>query len=157
MLIEQGISIMKAIEDAVSQGMAAKQAAKQAELEGEKAAKLATRQAKISKGYGQAVRCLLWRFSRQTKAWEGRLSCGKSFGELVGGRIGPMAYDVVNGIIACFSLFKPKKFQSTKNLKFQGIPMYMEIQMHMNLHLMRALNHKKLKIMRLLFMKTGSL
>ncbi|KAL8118913.1 uncharacterized protein LOC141724005 [Apium graveolens] len=118
----------KAIEatlvDALSQGLNAKDAALQAQQEGKKAAKLATRQAKhiigpvISSGwdffeavyYGGTMSEGLLRgtgtlfgtyavgFLGEQKFGRVGYLLGSHLGSWVGGRIGLMAYDVVNGI-----------------------------------------------------------
>lgn len=117
-------AIETALTDALSQGLAAKDAAKQAQKEGAKAAKLATRQAKriigpiISSGwdffealyYGGTM---TEGFLRGTGTLIGTYSVGfigeqrfgrfgyllgSHLGSWVGGRIGLMVYDVVNGV-----------------------------------------------------------
>ncbi|XP_022746580.1 uncharacterized protein LOC111296496 [Durio zibethinus] len=120
----RSLAIEKAIEDAVSQGMAAKDAAKQALIEGKKAAKLATRQAKriigpiISSGwdffeaiyYGGTITEGFLRgtgtlFGAYGGGFLGEQSLGRvgylvgsHLGSWVGGRIGLMVYDVANGV-----------------------------------------------------------
>ncbi|XP_057961650.1 uncharacterized protein LOC131153393 isoform X2 [Malania oleifera] len=117
-------AIEAAVADALSQGLNAKDAAKQAQKEGAKAAKLATRQAKriigpiISSGWDffEAIYyggTLTEGFLRGTgtlfgtygggffgEQRFGRLGylVGSHFGSWVGGRIGLMIYDVVNGV-----------------------------------------------------------
>ncbi|XVF31465.1 hypothetical protein REPUB_Repub16aG0148300 [Reevesia pubescens] len=120
----RSLAIEKAIEDAVSQGMSAKDAAKQAQIEGKKAAKLATRQAKrivgpiissgwdffeaiyyggtIAEGFLRGTGTLFGTYGggflgEQRLGRVGYLM-GSEFGSWVGGRIGVMVYDVVNGV-----------------------------------------------------------
>lgn len=118
----------KAIEaslvDALSQGLSAKDAALQAQQEGKKAAKLATRQAKriigpvISSGwdffeavyYGGTMSEGLLRgtgtlfgtyaigFLGEQKFGRVGYLLGSHLGSWVGGRVGLMVYDVVNGV-----------------------------------------------------------
>ncbi|OMO86273.1 hypothetical protein CCACVL1_09670 [Corchorus capsularis] len=118
------LAIEAALEDALSQGLSAKEAAKQAQIEGKKAAKLATRQAKriigpiISSGWDffEAIYyggTLAEGFLRGTGTLVGAYSggflgeqrlgrvgylVGSHLGSWVGGRIGLMVYDVVNGV-----------------------------------------------------------
>ncbi|KAE8705579.1 nicotianamine synthase-like [Hibiscus syriacus] len=120
----RNVAIERAIEDAVSQGMAAKEAAKLAKTEGKKAAKLATRQAKriigpiIASGWdffeaiyygGTTAEGFLRGTGTLFGAYGGgflgeqRLSrvgylVGSHLGSWIGGRIGLMVYDVVNGV-----------------------------------------------------------
>ncbi|KAF5739984.1 hypothetical protein HS088_TW11G00047 [Tripterygium wilfordii] len=118
------VAIEASLVDGLSQGMTAKDAAKQAQIEGKKAAKLATRKAKriigpiISSGwdffeamyYGGTV---TEGFLRGTGTLFGAYSggflgeqrlgrfgylVGSELGSWVGGRIGLMVYDVVNGV-----------------------------------------------------------
>lgn len=117
-------AIETALTDALSQGLAAKDAAKQAQKEGAKAAKLATRQAKriigpiISSGWDffEALYfggTMTEGFLRGTGTLFGAYSVGfigeqrfgrfgyllgSHLGSWVGGRIGLMVYDVVNGV-----------------------------------------------------------
>ncbi|KAJ7973272.1 Mediator of RNA polymerase II transcription subunit like [Quillaja saponaria] len=110
--------------DALSQGMSANDAAKLAQKEGKKAEKLATRQAKrtigpiISSGWdffeaiyygGTITEGFLWGAGTLFGAYavgflgEQRLGrfgylMGSQLGSWVGGRIGIMVYDVVNGV-----------------------------------------------------------
>ncbi|KAG2694646.1 hypothetical protein I3760_08G154500 [Carya illinoinensis] len=117
-------AIEAALVDALSQGMSAKDAAKQAQKEGAKAAKLVTRQAKriigpiISSGWDffEAIYyggTLTEGFLRGTGTLFGTYAggflgeqrlgkigylAGSELGSWVGGRIGIMVYDVVNGV-----------------------------------------------------------
>ncbi|KAK3198846.1 hypothetical protein Dsin_022261 [Dipteronia sinensis] len=117
-------AIETALVDALSQGLLAKDAAKQAQLEGAKAAKLATRQAKriigpiISSGWDffEAIYyggTLTEGFLRGTGTLFGAYAggfhgeqrlgrfgylVGSHLGSWVGGRIGLMVYDVANGV-----------------------------------------------------------
>ncbi|KAL3515958.1 hypothetical protein ACH5RR_022860 [Cinchona calisaya] len=117
-------AIETALADALSQGLTAKDAAKQAQNEGSKAAKLATRQAKriigpiISSGWDffEALYfggTMTEGFLRGTGTLVGTYSVGfigeqrfgrfgyllgSHLGSWVGGRIGLMVYDVVNGV-----------------------------------------------------------
>ncbi|XP_022719533.1 uncharacterized protein LOC111277379 isoform X1 [Durio zibethinus] len=120
----RNLAIEKAIEDAVSQGMSAKDVAKQAQIEGKKAAKLATRQAKriigpiissgwdffeaiyyggtITEGFLRGTGTLFGAYAggfvgEQRLGRVGYLA-GSHLGSWVGGRIGLMVYDVVNGV-----------------------------------------------------------
>ncbi|KAK6911642.1 hypothetical protein RJ641_023735 [Dillenia turbinata] len=124
-------AIETALVDAMSQGLEAKEAAKLAQKEGAKAAKLATRKAKriigpiISSGwdffealyYGGTVTEGFLRgagtlFGTYAGGFLGEQRLGKvgyligsEMGSWVGGRIGLMVYDVVNGVH--FLLFGP--------------------------------------------------
>lgn len=117
-------AIESALGDALAQGLAAKDVAKQAQKEGAKAAKLATRQAKriigpiISSGWDffEALYfggTMTEGFLRGTGTLFGTYSVGfigeerfgrfgylvgSHLGSWVGGRIGLMVYDVVNGV-----------------------------------------------------------
>lgn len=117
-------AIETALADAVAQGLAAKEAAKIAQQEGAKAAKLATRKAKrivgpiISSGWDffEAIYfggTITEGFLRGTGTLFGTYSVGfvgeqrfgrfgylvgSHLGSWVGGRIGLMVYDVVNGV-----------------------------------------------------------
>lgn len=120
----RNVAIEKAIEDAVSQGLSAKDAAKQAQMEGKKAAKLATRQAKriigpiissgwdffeaiyyggtIAEGFLRGTGTLFGAYGggflgEQRLGRVGYL-VGSHVGSWVGGRVGLMVYDVVNGV-----------------------------------------------------------
>ncbi|XP_021283469.1 uncharacterized protein LOC110415980 [Herrania umbratica] len=120
----RNVAIEMAIEDAVSQGMSAKDAAKLAQIEGKKAAKLATRQAKriigpiissgwdffeaiyyggtIAEGFLRGTGTLFGAYGggflgEQRLGRVGYL-VGSHLGSWVGGRIGLMVYDVVNGV-----------------------------------------------------------
>ncbi|KAK8480669.1 hypothetical protein V6N13_031306 [Hibiscus sabdariffa] len=120
----RNFAIERAIEDAVSQGMAAKEAAKLAQTEGKKAAKLATRQAKriigpiiasgwdffeaiyyggtIAEGFLRGTGTLFGAYGggflgEQRLGRVGYL-VGSHLGGWIGGRIGLMVYDVVNGV-----------------------------------------------------------
>lgn len=121
---ERNRAIEVAVADALSQGMAAKDAAKHAQKEGAKAAKLATRQAKriigpiISSGWDffEALYfggTMTEGFLRGTGTLFGTYYIGftgeQSFGRFgylvgshlgswIGGRIGLMVYDLVNGV-----------------------------------------------------------
>lgn len=117
-------AIEAALVDALSQGLNAKDAALQAQQEGKKAAKLATRKAKrilgpiISSGwdffeaiyYGGTITEGLLRgtgtligtyaigFVGEQKFGRVGYLVGSEFGSWVGGRVGLMVYDVVNGV-----------------------------------------------------------
>lgn len=117
-------AIELALIDALSQGIPAKDAAKQAQIEGAKAAKLATRQAKriigpiissgwdffeaiyyggtITEGFLRGTGTLVGTYSGGFLGEQrlGRLGylMGSTLGSWVGGRIGLMVYDVVNGV-----------------------------------------------------------
>ncbi|OMP09358.1 hypothetical protein COLO4_05553 [Corchorus olitorius] len=118
------LAIEAALEDALSQGLSAKEAAKQAQIEGKKAAKLATRQAKriigpiISSGWdffeaiyyggtlaegflrgaGTLVGAYSGGFLGEQRLGRVGYLVGSHLGSWVGGRIGLMVYDVVNGV-----------------------------------------------------------
>ncbi|KAJ4833580.1 hypothetical protein Tsubulata_025038 [Turnera subulata] len=120
----RNVAIERGLLDALGQGLSPQDAAKQAQKEGAKAAKLATRQAKrivgpiISSGwdffealyYGGTVTEGFLRgggtlVGAYTGAYAGELSLGRvgyllgsHLGSWVGGRIGLMVYDVVNGV-----------------------------------------------------------
>lgn len=132
-------AIESALSDAITQGMPANDAAKLAQKEGAKAAKLATRKAKriigpiISSGwdffealyYGGTI---TEGFLRGTGTLFGAYSVGfigeqrfgrfgylvgSHLGSWVGGRIGLMLYDVVNGVkymLQFFQLDEPKVY-----------------------------------------------
>ena len=120
----RNLAIERGIEDAVSHGMSAKDAAKQAQIVGKKAAKLATRQANriigpiiscgwdffeaiyyggtIAEGFLRGTGTLFGAYGggflgEQTLGRVGYL-VGSHLGSWVGGRIGLMVYDVVNGV-----------------------------------------------------------
>uniref|UniRef100_A0A2P2NLR5 Uncharacterized protein n=1 Tax=Rhizophora mucronata TaxID=61149 RepID=A0A2P2NLR5_RHIMU len=120
----RNLAIERALLDALGQGISAKDAAKQAQKEGAKAAKLATRQAKriigpiISSGWdffeaiyygGTLTEGFLRGSGTLVGAYAGgflgeqglgRIGylVGSHLGSWVGGRIGLMVYDVVNGV-----------------------------------------------------------
>lgn len=124
-----------ALIDALGQGLSAKDAAKQAQKEGAKAAKLATRQAKriigpvISSGWdffeamyyrGTFTEGLLRGTGTLFGAYGGgflgeqRLGrvgylVGSHLGSWVGGRIGLMVYDVVNGVQFILQFVQPQE------------------------------------------------
>ncbi|KAF2324017.1 hypothetical protein GH714_006175 [Hevea brasiliensis] len=134
----RNLAIERALLDALGQGISAKDAAKQAQKEGAKAAKLATRQAKriigpiISSGwdffealyYGGTITEGFLRGSGTLfgayaggflgEARLGRFGylVGSHLGSWVGGRIGLMVYDVVNGVN--FLLQFSKELSSSK-------------------------------------------
>ncbi|XP_027107944.1 uncharacterized protein [Coffea arabica] len=117
-------AIESALGDALAQGLVAKDAAKQAQKEGAKAAKLATRQAKriigpiissgwdffealyfggtMTEGFLRGTGTLFGTYSVGFVGEErfGRFGylVGSHLGSWVGGRIGLMVYDVVNGV-----------------------------------------------------------
>ncbi|GAV85567.1 hypothetical protein CFOL_v3_29003 [Cephalotus follicularis] len=118
------LAIETALVDALSQGLPAKDAAKQAQKEGVKAAKLATRQAKriigpivssgwdffeaiyyggtITEGFLRGSGTLFGAYAGGFGGEQrlGRLGylVGSHLGSWVGGRIGLMVYDVINGV-----------------------------------------------------------
>ncbi|XP_052205644.1 uncharacterized protein LOC127810296 [Diospyros lotus] len=126
-------AIEKALVDALSQGLAAEDAAKQVQKEGQKAAKLATRQAKriigpiISSGWDFFEALYLGGtmtegFLRGTGTLFGTYVVGylgeerfgrfgyllgSELGSWVGGRIGLMVYDVVNGVQYLLQFVQP--------------------------------------------------
>ncbi|GLT88416.1 hypothetical protein SLE2022_064430 [Rubroshorea leprosula] len=132
------LAIERALEDAYSQGMPPKDAAKQAQTEGAKAAKLATRQAKriigpiISSGWDffEAIYyggTMTEGFLRGTGTLFGTYAVGflgeQRFGKVgylvgshlgswVGGRVGLMVYDVVNGVHFLLQFVQPGEGES---------------------------------------------
>ncbi|XP_057469298.1 uncharacterized protein LOC130758415 [Actinidia eriantha] len=128
-------AIEKALLDALSQGMTAQDAAKQAQQEGVKAAKLATRKAKriigpiISSGWDffEAIYyggTMTEGFLRGTGTLFGTYAIGflgeqrfgrfgylvgSELGSWVGGRIGLMVYDVVNGVHYLLQFVQPEE------------------------------------------------
>lgn len=120
----RNVAMERAIQESVSQGMSAKVVAKQAQKEGEKAVKLATRQA--DRTIGPIVSCgwdffeALYHGGSMTEGFLtgtgtlfgtygggfvgeqslGRVGylVGSHLGNWIGGRIGLMIYDVVNGL-----------------------------------------------------------
>ncbi|KAE8710532.1 nicotianamine synthase-like [Hibiscus syriacus] len=134
----RNVAIERAIEDAVSQGMAAKEAAKLAQTEGKKAAKLATRQAKriigpiiasgwdffeaiyyggtIAEGFLRGTGTLFGAYGggflgEQRLGRVGYL-VGSHLGSWIGGRIGLMVYDVVNGVHFVLQIVQSKESES---------------------------------------------
>lgn len=125
-------AIEHALLDALGQGMSAKDAAKQAQTEGAKAAKLAIRQARriigpiVSSGwdffeavyYGGTITEGFLRgsgtlFGAYTGGFLGEAKLGRPgylvgshLGSWVGGRIGLMVYDVVNGVHLLLQIFQ---------------------------------------------------
>ncbi|OVA16765.1 hypothetical protein BVC80_1543g220 [Macleaya cordata] len=117
-------AIENALADALSQGLDAKAAAKQAQIEGKKAAKLASRQAKriigpiISSGWdffeaiyyggtmtegflrgsGTLVGAYAGGFLGEQRLGKLGYLAGSHLGSWIGGRIGLMVYDVINGV-----------------------------------------------------------
>ncbi|GFS29692.1 hypothetical protein Acr_00g0007850 [Actinidia rufa] len=128
-------AIEKALLDALSQGMTAQDAAKHAQQEGVKAAKLATRKAKriigpiISSGWDffEAIYyggTMTEGFLRGTGTLFGTYAIGflgeqrfgrfgyllgSELGSWVGGRIGLMVYDVVNGVHYLLQFVQPEE------------------------------------------------
>ncbi|XP_021898776.1 uncharacterized protein LOC110815329 [Carica papaya] len=120
----RNLAVEKALTDALSQGMSAKDAAKEAQIAGTKAAKRATRQAKriigplISSGWDffeaiyfggtmtegclRGTGTLLGTYAVGLLGEQrfGRFGylVGSHLGSWVGGRIGLMIYDIVNGV-----------------------------------------------------------
>ncbi|CAI0435709.1 unnamed protein product [Linum tenue] len=120
----RNLAIEQAIHDAMQQGISAKDVAKQAQKEGAKAAKLATRKAKrivgpiISSGWdffeevyygGTITEGFLRGTGTLFGAYAGRFYgeqgigrvgylVGSELGSWIGGSIGLMVYDVVNGL-----------------------------------------------------------
>ncbi|XP_047974992.1 uncharacterized protein LOC125217521 [Salvia hispanica] len=139
-------AIEAALADAVAQGMAAKDAAKVAQKEGAKAAKLATRKAKriigpiISSGwdffeavyYGGTVTegflrgtgtlfgTYYFGFIGEERFGRFGYLVGSHLGSWVGGRIGLMVYDVVNGIhyMMQFQQADTQGYEDSSNDKF---------------------------------------
>lgn len=139
-------AIESALEEALKQNLSPKDAAKQAQKEGAKAAKLATRQAKriigpiISSGwdffealyYGGTVTEGFLRgtgtlFGAYAGGFYGEQSLGRfgylvgsHLGSWVGGRIGLMVYDVVNGVHYLLQFVQPEA-EGTETTK---LPIY---------------------------------
>lgn len=135
------LAIETAIVDAMAQGLTSKDAAKQAQIEGAKAAKLATRQAKriigpiISSGwdffealyYGGTMTEGFLRgsgtlFGAYAGGFLGEQRLGKlgylvgsHLGSWVGGRIGLMVYDVVNGVHFLLQFVQPQEEEAGVN------------------------------------------
>ncbi|KAI6692351.1 hypothetical protein NL676_020061 [Syzygium grande] len=135
------LAMETAIVDALSQGLTAKDAATQAQKEGAKAAKLASRQAKriigpiISSGwdffeaiyYGGTVTEGVLRgsgtlFGAYAGGFLGEQRLGKfgylvgsHLGSWVGGRIGLMVYDVVNGVQFLLQFVQPQEEEAGIN------------------------------------------
>ena len=128
-------AIEKALEDAVSQGLIAKDAAKQAQKEGAKAAKLASRQAKriigpiissgwdffeaiyyggtLTEGFLRGTGTLFGAYAGGFHGEQGlgRLGylVGSHLGSWVGGRIGLMVYDVASGVQFLLQSVQPEE------------------------------------------------
>ncbi|GMP63752.1 hypothetical protein CsSME_00025320 [Camellia sinensis var. sinensis] len=139
-------AIEQALVDALSQGLAPKDAAKQAQKEGAKAAKLATRQAKriigpiISSGWDffEAIYyggTMTEGFLRGTGTLFGTYAVGflgeqrfgrfgyligSELGSWVGGRIGIMAYDVVNGVHFLLQFVQPEETKVYETPAFES-------------------------------------
>lgn len=139
-------AIEQALVDALSQGLAPKDAAKQAQKEGAKAAKLATRQAKriigpiISSGWDffEAIYyggTMTEGFLRGTGTLFGTYAVGflgeqrfgrfgyligSELGSWVGGRIGIMAYDVVNGVHFLLQFVQPEETKVYETTAFES-------------------------------------
>lgn len=130
-------AIENSLADAMSQGLSPKDAAKQAQKEGTKAAKLATRQAKriigpliaagwdffeamyyggtLTEGFLRGTGTLFGTyaggfFGEQSLGRFGYL-VGSHLGSWVGGRIGLMVYDVVNGVHFLLQFFESEESQ----------------------------------------------
>ncbi|KAK9161729.1 hypothetical protein Syun_008070 [Stephania yunnanensis] len=136
-------AIENALADALSQGLDAKAAAKQAQKEGAKAAKLASRQAKrilgpiissgwdffeaiyyggtMTEGFLRGTGTLFGAYSGGFLGEQrlGRLGylVGSHLGSWVGGRIGLMVYDVVNGVHYLLQIL-----QSEESTTYQAPP-----------------------------------
>lgn len=139
-------AIESALEEALKQNLSPKDAAKQAQKEGAKAAKLATRQAKriigpiISSGwdffeaiyYGGTMTEGFLRgtgtlFGTYAGGFYGEQSLGRfgylvgsHLGSWVGGRIGLMVYDVVNGVHFLLQFVQPE----TEGSETTELPVY---------------------------------
>ncbi|KAK1374047.1 Nicotianamine synthase6 [Heracleum sosnowskyi] len=135
-------AIEAALVDALSQGMDAKGAALQAQQEGKKAAKLATRKAKrilgpiISSGWdffeaiyyggtitegflrgtGTLIGTYAIGFVGEQKFGRVGYLVGSEFGSWVGGRVGLMVYDVVNGVGVLLQLTETVETISPDNI-----------------------------------------
>ncbi|KAI4342909.1 hypothetical protein MLD38_027473 [Melastoma candidum] len=132
---KRNLATEAALIDALGQGLSAKDAAKQAQKEGAKAAKLASRQAKriigpiISSGWdffeamyygGSFTEGVLRGTGTLFGAYGGgflgeqRLGrvgylVGSHFGSWVGGRIGLMVYDIMNGVQFILQFVEPQE------------------------------------------------
>ena len=139
-------AIETALVDALSQGMSAQDAAKQAQKEGAKAAKLATRKAKriigpiISSGwdffeaiyYGGTVTEGFLRgtgtlFGTYTIGFLGEQRFGRfgylvgsHLGSWIGGRVGLMVYDVVNGVHFLLQAVQTEETEAHKSPDYQS-------------------------------------
>ncbi|XP_059652297.1 uncharacterized protein LOC132299595 [Cornus florida] len=139
-------AIEKALVDAMSQGLAATDAAKQAQKEGAKAAKLATRQAKriigpiISSGWdffeaiyfggtmtegflrgsGTLVGTYAVGFLGEQRFGRFGYLVGSQLGSWVGGRIGLMVYDVVNGVHYFIQFVQPEETKLYESTAFES-------------------------------------
>lgn len=142
----RNIAIEKALHDAVSQGMAAKEAATLAQKEGAKAAKMATRKAKriigpiissgwdffealyfggtITEGFLRGSGTLFGAYGGgylgEQKLGRVGYLVGSHLGSWVGGRIGLMVYDVVNGVEQFFQFLQFLQGGETEIGKHQG-------------------------------------
>lgn len=140
----RNLAIERSLLDALGQGLPAKDAAKQAQKEGAKAAKLATRQAKriigpiISSGWdffealyyggtitegflrgsGTLVGAYAGGFLGEQRLGRFGYLIGSHLGSWVGGRIGLMVYDVVNGVHFLF------QFVQTEDREVHETPNY---------------------------------
>ncbi|KAL9262298.1 hypothetical protein AKJ16_DCAP15624 [Drosera capensis] len=145
-------AIESTLADAVSQGLDPKDAAKQAQKEGKKAAKLASRQAKrvigpiISSGWdffealyfgGSLTEGFLRGSGTLVGAYGGgflgdqRLGrigylVGSHLGSWVGGRIGLMVYDVVNGVHFLLQFVQPGDAEISETPAQSSDDVYME-------------------------------
>lgn len=143
---ERNKAIEVAVADAISQGMTAKDAAKHAQKEGAKAAKLATRKAKrivgpiISSGWdffealyfgGTMTEGFLrgtgTLFGTYYMGFIGEQSLGRfgylvgsHLGSWIGGRIGLMVYDLVNGAEYFLQLYQIVESKTDDHLSGEG-------------------------------------
>ncbi|KAK9293199.1 hypothetical protein L1049_021188 [Liquidambar formosana] len=139
-------AIEAALVDALSQGMTAKDAAKQAQKEGAKAAKLAARQAKriigpiISSGWdffeaiyyggtmtegflrgtGTLIGAYGGGFLGEQRLGKWGYLAGSHLGSWVGGRLGLMVYDVINGVQFLVQFVQPEETQVFQSSAYES-------------------------------------
>jgi hypothetical protein len=132
-------AIEKALADAVTEGLSPAEAAKQAQKVGAKATKVAARQAKrilgpiISSGWdffeamyfggsmtegflrgtGTLFGTYVGGFHGEERLGKLGYLAGSQLGSWVGGRIGLMVYDVINGLNYMLQFVRPEQYQSS--------------------------------------------
>ncbi|KAM7478459.1 hypothetical protein LguiA_026672 [Lonicera macranthoides] len=141
----RGVAVEAVLTEALSRGLSAKDAVKEARKGGEKAAKMATRQTKritgpiISSGWDffEAIYyggTLTEGFLRGTGTLFGTYGggffgeqrfgrfgylVGSQLGSWVGGRIGLMVYDVVNGVHYLLEFGQPEEFSQPEKIVYE--------------------------------------